>query len=68
MYVKVIIARYWVRDPRYVGHQPEPLEEQLQAVLDNFLREAGNIRIRHIKQSIARSNGTETALITIFYD
>lgn len=64
---KIILARYWKHDTRYVGCQPPPLQQQIEKEMNEFLNSIGPVKILNLQQSLARDDGTETALITIFY-
>lgn len=80
--MRTFIAHWWYQDPKYVGQQPESLSRQLETQWGDFLNEIeaeaesdpGDKRgwdeyfeIVSIHQSVARSEGTEVVIITIFY-
>lgn len=66
MRVKVIVVRWWRQDARLVGHQPEPLDAQLTEKIEKFL--STGVKIHSVQQSLARSQGVETCVVTIFYE
>jgi len=66
MRVEVIVVRYWYQDKRYMGHQPAPLDEQLSKKLETFLNRG--VKIHSMQQSLARSQGVETCIVTILYE